>query len=759
MNYQTVTDYLSSKSIPFKTSSDNNEAMICCPFCPEDTKFHLYVSNLEGCFDCKKCGTQGSWKEFVEKLGETSVPELAGSKYQAASQVEYTARLDTTIHLDSGLVAKCHAVLPDRIKNYLKTERDLTDETINKAEIGYDEKSKSIVYPVYDLDKNLIGFRHRRDPQKSDGPKYWSEKGSKATIFNIQVLESQKGKEGSYILITEGEFDSLLANQYGFPAVCGTGGAGTFKEEWVSLFDGIGNIYICLDTDEAGKRGAKHIATLFDHRAKIVELPSGDDEKVDVTDYFVKLKHTADDFQKLLDQAKPFTEDEVEDFEILSTLPKGTIHPALDFHDDQLFMTMSLPVRLDKKETIKPVTISSNRERGIVAEGKVSIGGKHYLIRKVTAVPNDHVRWAIEDIHKFFEGKEPISPTLVFIEIRQALLKFVDFHRSTDADILALWLMGGYVFPLFDAFPYIYLVGVKRSGKTKTLLLIERLAFNAILSSNVSPSVLFRLVEARRCTLALDEGELLAEKDKKEELKELLNSGYKRGAPAYRVKKNNKGEFEIETFEVYAPKAIANISGLDNVLEDRAIVITMVRTTDPTKGNVAVTENAENWSYLRSLLYQFAFNHAKQVADIYHQDPEVSALLNRQNELWRPLLSIAKVVDQELPGTFIAIRDEAIRRAEEVSGSDLEDLDSAVLFALRDLVKGEGNSVVTNKEIRDKGSEFLDIDQKQYFTSRMVGSALKRFGIRGKKVQGYWRYNIDEVVIDDLFGRYNLKSE
>lgn len=748
--YQSVTEYLSARNIPYKTSGDKTEAIICCLFC-KDSKYHLYISNTEGCYHCKKCGAKGSWKDLTEKLGDTS------SKLETNNKIEYTAELETNHPLDPNLINDYHRNLPERIRNYLKSEeRGLTDETIDQFEIGWD--GTSITFPVYDADGNLINIRHRRAPNKSTGPKLWNEKGGRASLYNIKALETAKGKNPFYILITEGEFDAMVATQHGFLAVSSTAGSATFKPDWVPLLEDIQFINIGYDTDEAGRSGAKKVAALFGDRARIVELPSENGEKVDITDYFGKLKHTSEEFQQLLDQAKPL-ETSSGDFELLGTNLQRKLHPTLDYFEDQLYISLSLPVKIGNREVIKPVIITSSKQKGLIDKNIAVIGNQKLSLRKITNVPGEQTRLSIESVQRYLNSTEILPPALTFIEIRQVLLKFVDFRKETDADVLTLWLMGTYCFPIFDAFPYIYLIGVKRSGKTKTLLLIEKLAFNAILSSNISPSVLFRLIEAKRCTLALDEGEQLFDKTKKEELRELLNSGYKQGAPAYRVKKSSKGEFEIEAFEVYGPKAIANISGLDSVLEDRAITITMVRTNNPAKGNLAITDNAEDWAYLRSLLYTFALTYAKSVADIYRTDPEVNTLLNRQNELWRPLLSITKVIDTKLPGTFERILQEAIQRAEEVSSADLEDFDSAVLLALRELTDTEGESTLTNKEVREKACEFLEEDQHQYFTSRGVGAALKRFGIPGKKIQGYWKYTVNSEILNDLLARYGQQNE
>jgi len=100
--YQLVTEYLSTRNITYKISGDQTEAIVCCLFC-EDSKYKLYISNTEGCYHCKKCGAKGSWKNLIDKLGDTSSPQL-----ETNNKVEYTAELDTTNALTPNLVKEYH---------------------------------------------------------------------------------------------------------------------------------------------------------------------------------------------------------------------------------------------------------------------------------------------------------------------------------------------------------------------------------------------------------------------------------------------------------------------------------------------------------------------------------------------------------------------------------------------------------------------------------------------------------------------------
>lgn len=744
--FKNAEEYFSTKSIAYKVSTDRQQVQIRCLFC-DDKKMHLYIKNDDGCFYCQKCSAKGSWKNLMENLGDRDLPRLEAHQGNGNGEVEYTAKLNIKEkEFDPVVIDKYCEDLPKRILDYLKSDkRGLTEETIKKYKIGWD--GSSIVFPVYDKKGKIINIRHRRDPKRNKGQKFWNERGGKAALFNIQVLDSNP----EYVVICEGEFDAMISEQNGFTAVSSTSGAGTFKEEWVKDFEKVQTIYVCYDTDEAGKEGALKVARLFKDKAKLIELPHTNGEKVDITDYFALQKHKKGDFQKLINKAK--TVKIIEDFTLDPGSESSTVHPSVDFYNGSLYFSFPLRVKAGDKTSRELVIITSGKKKAVVDSGKFKIDDEIIKIRNVASIPGERSRWDPVRIQEYLEGKFAVTASRVFIEIKEVLNRFVDFKNEKDADVIALWIIGTYLFPVFDAFPYLYFVGVKRSGKTKTLLLIERLAFNAIMASDLTSPVLFRLVEAKRSTVALDESEQLSDKTRKQDLRLILNAGYKRGAPAYRARKLKNGSFSLEVFEVYSPKGIANISGMDNVLEDRSLTLTMVRTNNKEKGNLAVTEKSEDWSYLRSLLYVFSLEYANQVSQIYNDDPSVNELLNRQNELWRPLLSIAKIVGEDM---FTEIKDEAKKRAEETSGADLEDFDSAVLHALKELTSDEASVTLTNKEIKEKAHEYIEEDQKDYLTSRGVGAALKRFGIKGKKIQGYWRYELDPKEITDLTKRYTV---
>jgi DNA primase len=77
-----------------------------------------------------------------------------------------------------------------------------------------------------------------------------------------------------------------------------------FRREWAEAFKEIPRVYLCFDRDPAGNTGARKVARLITH-ARVVELPDDIGESEDITDFFVRLGGTEEDFRRLLEQAQP----------------------------------------------------------------------------------------------------------------------------------------------------------------------------------------------------------------------------------------------------------------------------------------------------------------------------------------------------------------------------------------------------------------------------------------------------------------------
>ncbi len=188
--------------------------------------------------------------------------------------------------------------LPARIREYLN-DRGIPNSIVDSHVLGWN--GWRITIPIYDRNGEVIYFKYAKAPDdKSGGPKMILSAGAKVELYGWESIL----KESSSVVICEGEFDRLVLEANGFPAVTSTGGAGTFHPEWAAEFEGIKDVYICFDSDEAGLRGALRVGSMIPH-AKIVMLPQQVGDGGDVTDFFVRLKHSREDLLKLLADARP----------------------------------------------------------------------------------------------------------------------------------------------------------------------------------------------------------------------------------------------------------------------------------------------------------------------------------------------------------------------------------------------------------------------------------------------------------------------
>jgi len=209
-------------------------------------------------------------------------------------------------YIERETIIKYHMFLMkhDTLVQLLKKERGLTKETLRRFEIGYDSKDKRFTIPIKNYTGNYINIRKYKLQAKDGEPKVISYgKGfGEVSLFPFDNL-----KDDNQIILCEGEMDCILLNQNDYNAVTCTGGAGTWKKEWDSHFEGK-KIAIVFDCDDAGRKGAHAVTNkLLDVAGDVKIIDLGLDNKEDITDWFIKYKKTDEQLDNLI--RKTETED------------------------------------------------------------------------------------------------------------------------------------------------------------------------------------------------------------------------------------------------------------------------------------------------------------------------------------------------------------------------------------------------------------------------------------------------------------------
>jgi len=280
----------------------DDEVLAKCPF-HDDQHPSMSVNTATGQYHCHACSASGNAIEYVKRRqGVDSKGALAYLAERAG--VEFTVQRA----IPDAEVAEHHADLLGRVKvmGWLERERGITSETARQYELGFYRGRVTI--PVRDVDGQCVNIR-RYDPSATGNDKIISWKKGYGTVR--MYPRSAFDKQGP-MLITEGEWDTLLAGQHGFNAVTATGGAGTWKVEWTKLFRDR-DVVVCYDCDGPGQRGAATVGKNLLRVAasvRVVKLPlTGTGE--DITDWFVKYKHTAKELQALIDSTEEFRADHI----------------------------------------------------------------------------------------------------------------------------------------------------------------------------------------------------------------------------------------------------------------------------------------------------------------------------------------------------------------------------------------------------------------------------------------------------------------
>lgn len=197
------------------------------------------------------------------------------------------------------LVNRFHDALPWRIRRYLTEQRGIRDDLIDVHLLGWNDQR--ITIPVFDRQGNFAFFKLAKEPEdRSDSPKMLASPGARAELYGWERVNQGPQR----IIICEGEFDRLVLESHGFPAVTSTAGARVFKQEWAETLEEIPEVFLCFDRDEPGREGALNVAKLLP-RAKVIELPEDVGPGGDVTDLFVKLGAGRAEFLKLMEEAQP----------------------------------------------------------------------------------------------------------------------------------------------------------------------------------------------------------------------------------------------------------------------------------------------------------------------------------------------------------------------------------------------------------------------------------------------------------------------
>ena len=246
-----------------------------------------------------------------------------------------------------------------------------------------------------------------------------------------------------------------------------------------------------------------------------------------------------------------------------------------------------------------------------------------------------------EIVERVDPWKEPVILEDLVTEMEGRLMRHLVLPDH-GALAISLWTAAAYIYDIFRIFPRLVIFSpTKRCGKTTTLELIEAMAPRALLSSNISPAAVFRVIQNHRPTLLIDEADSFVGGN--DELRGIINSSHnKRAAKTIRCVGDKHDE---SVFSTWAPIVLAGINKAADTIMDRALVLPLQRKLATDQVEKLPATLFEDLYPLRQKLARWTLDNENLMRN---RTPRLPVSGNdRAEDNWLPIFVIAEEVSDD----------------------------------------------------------------------------------------------------------------
>lgn len=318
------------------------------------------------------------------------------------------------------------------------------------------------------------------------------------------------------------------------------------------------------------------------------------------------------------------------------------------------------------------------------------------------------------------------------------------------ATALTLWVAGTFVYDSFRIWPKLTITSPeKRCGKTTLLEVLSALCNRSLVASNISPAAVYRVIEACKPTLLIDEADtFLASND---ELRGVINSGHtKSTAFVIRTVGDNH---EPAKFSTWCPMVIAMIKLPPDTILDRSIVINLRRKLPGESAEKIPQTFFDECQSIRRKFMRWSIDSADSLKSI---QPNLPTCQNdRALDNWTPLFAIAELAGPEWC-------DKANQSFELLTQShDDEGVGPMILSDIRSVLESEHVDKIFSIDLV---SELVSLEDRPWcewkrgrpLTQNSLWRLLKPFKIKSQTIRigpdtskGYYKKSFE-----DAFNRY-----
>lgn len=348
---------------------------------------------------------------------------------------------------------------------------------------------------------------------------------------------------------------------------------------------------------------------------------------------------------------------------------------------------------------------------------------------------------------------EKVDGLELFNDLVAAFGKYLALQKY-QAEALALWSIFSYCIDAANIAPKLLIYSPeKRCGKTTLLDVLVNIVWKPLPASNISPAVIYRVIESIGGTIFFDEADTFIRNNP--EIKGIINSGHRRSM-AFVLRCDGENH-EPRQFSTWAPNIIAMIGKPADTIVDRSILIQMKRKKPGDAVQRFIPHKAE--PELKTLASKIARWREDNFMALCGSDPETPAGLNdRAADNWRPLLAIADLIGGDCPETA---RLAAMSLTESEQDEDNTSIGVMLLADIKDIFEARKTGKISTEDLlfdlhAIEERPWLEWSRGQAITSRQIARHLKPFDVAPRTLRmGYKTqkgYELEQFK--DAFDRY-----
>ncbi len=350
--------------------------------------------------------------------------------------------------------------------------------------------------------------------------------------------------------------------------------------------------------------------------------------------------------------------------------------------------------------------------------------------------------------HEKVDGQELFSDLVGAFSRYLALQKY-------QAEALSLWAIFSYCIDAGNIAPKLLIYSPeKRCGKTTLLDVLVNIVWKPLPASNISPAVIYRVIESIGGTIVIDEADTFIRNNP--EINGIINSGHRRSMAF--VLRCDGDDHEPRHFSTWAPNIIAMIGKPADTIVDRSILIQMKRKKPGDSVQRFIPHRAE--PELKILASKIARWRDDNFITLCGADPETPAGLNdRATDNWRPLLAIADLIGGACPEIA---RFAAMALVESEEDEDNASIGVTLLADIKDVFEARKADRISTVDLlfdlhAMEERPWPEWNKGKPISARQISTKLKPFGISSKTMRigcGKPQKGYALEDFEDVFQRY-----